>query len=703
MPLFRSAHVVSRPDSYEETGLGGGLCGGIGPSVANRTTTHQQLIHLSRRHRMELDWNRPPGAPRPSVAARSTRKILVSLLVGVLSIGVAWAGAGLVPVSGTSEQAGSETEDWLTTLEGEGPEGEGGPALEPLQENQVYAGAHKVNIAPQPEKYNGYWETNQEHCETNPLPLGMGDPQETEPEHVPDFRVRWNENVNCIYTGGFDLGPAHAVSAFDEEYGLWARATAVSDGEDTVVLLMLDGAYYFAEYANMCNTDETHRSVWDGTGPGANAYTQDCGFRNLQDSLAARYGYSEGQRGQFGIEPASFFLASSHAHAAPDFAGAWGGVPRWYMQQVEDAIREAVYGAIDSMQPAYIEAGEILYRAGNNSRRRHYHAAEEATNAWMRFVAEQDADPICITPAPEPTATPEPVATPDEGHVPPGQAKKSPTPSPTPTIEPTLTPQPSPSCTQPPPDKRGIATIGTYAAHPVNSSNGIAYADIAGVFAKRAEERFGGTGIYFQTGFGNMTSAFSRVDLARILVDMLPGLGQGAQVTGNLDVKTAMRRFDHPVTNAALGGAGASGIFDRPMSGRPAAVSISRNSLGPDANHMPHKRCNSASPVSVNSQVSVARIGPAQGGILITGGPGELFSNYTNTIKEKNPLGLAFPLSLVNDGLGYIMQSVETDHLGRQAVGFVNGPLSEYEDAYSIDACFGDHALEQTLEAMRQI
>lgn len=115
-----------------------------------------------------------------------------------------------------------------------------------------------------------------------------------------------------------------------------------------------------------------------------------------------------------------------------------------------------------------------------------------------------------------------------------------------------------------------------------------------------------------------------------------------------------------------------------------------------DASRMPYKRCNSASGLTVNSSVSVARIGS----LLITGGPGELFSNYTNTIKEQYEGGIAFPLSLVNDGLGYIMQSVETDHIGRQAVGFANGPLSEYEDAYSIDACFGDHALEHTLAGM---
>jgi hypothetical protein len=208
--------------------------------------------------------------------------------------------------------------------------------------------------------------------------------------------------------------------------------------------------------------------------------------------------------------------------------------------------------------------------------------------------------------------------------------------------------------------------------------------------------------MYFQTGFGDQSSAIDRVDLGKVLVDLLPAVGQGTQVTtgGPIDVRVVQRFFDQPVTNAALGGGGISGIFDRPMETRPSEVSVSKDSLTPADSpdeHMPYKRCNSASPITVNSSVSAARIGPKNGGLLITGGPGELFSNFTNAIKERNTGGVSLPLSLVNDGLGYIMQSIETDHVGRQAVGFVNGPLSEYEDAYSIDACFGDHALLQTL------
>ncbi|HYI44331.1 MAG TPA: hypothetical protein VE174_02565 [Actinomycetota bacterium] len=668
---------------------------------------------------MAFNWNDAPGSS-PAVRRRATlRKLLGSLIVGLLSVSVAWAGTGLVPVNDVTGAAGSSSGQDGNWLAAAGSDGGGSQAAaaagtdQPLSTNQVYAGAAKVNIAPNPEKYSGTWEKDQGHCET------FAAPHETEPAHATDFRVRFNENTNCIYAGGFDIGPANAITKFDEEYGMWARATAVSDGDDTVVLMILDGAYYFAKYANMCNTVDTHKSDFDGDGPGANKYTQDCGFRDLGISMAEKYGYkqavpgqvpaqvpgqvsgpvsdqaglekgSPAEPGQFGIEPSSFFLASSHAHASPDFIGAWGGVPRWYMQQVEDAIRKAVYDAVDSMRPSYIEAGEILFRGGNNHRRGHYRAAEEAGETWMRFVSETPAPPICTTPSPTPTPTPSPTKT--KGPKRPGS-----TPTPTPP------PSPTPICTPQPNTKGVVATIGTYAAHPTNSAGGTGYADLAGVFAKRAEERFGGIGLFFQTGFGNISSAYSRAQLGKDLVSLLPDVGAGAQVTagdGTIDVRTVQRTFDNPATNAALGPGGAAGVFDRPMEHRPSAVSIGKDSLGPDASRLPHKRCNSASPLTVNTSVSAARIGPVNGGLLITGGPGELFSNYTNTIKESNITGITFPLSLVNDGIGYIMQSFETDHVGRQGVGFVNGPLSEYEDAYSIDACLGDHALEQTFEAL---
>ena len=134
------------------------------------------------------------------------------------------------------------------------------------------------------------------------------------------------------------------------------------------------------------------------------------------------------------------------------------------------AYRDVTLAQLQANDQPVIAAA--IRRGGNEERRNHYRSAEEATEAWMRFVAEEDADPICTTPEP----TPEPSPT---DHVAPGQAKKE-TPAPAPT--------PSPVCTQPPPNKRAIATIGTDAAHPTDSVGGEnrAYADLAGVFELRA-------------------------------------------------------------------------------------------------------------------------------------------------------------------------------------------------------------------------
>jgi hypothetical protein len=160
-------------------------------------------------------------------------------------------------------------------------------------------------------------------------------------------------------------------------------------------------------------------------------------------------------------------------------------------------------------------------------------------------------------------------------------------------------------------------------------------------------------------------------------------------VIANPDVRSAQAFWDQPVTNSGLTALGVPGFFDRPFAQLPAQVAAGENA---------NKLCRSASPISVNTAVSAARVGS----LLITGAPGEIFSNYSSTVEEKNEGGVTFALSLVNDGLGYIMQSFETDHAGRQVLGFV-GEVVEYEDAYSIDACFGDMALETTLGLMGQL
>jgi hypothetical protein len=327
---------------------------------------------------------------------------------------------------------------------------------------------------------------------------------------------------------------------------------------------------------------------------------------------------------KYRFDPAGFMLASTHSHTAPDFIGGWGGVPGWYMEQVADAVRAAVGRAYAQRRPASVEAGEELAREFSAERRDFYRSAEDPTMSWVRFYRAGT--------------------------------------------------------------RRTIATLAAFGAHPVTAdeSEGVAHADFPGVFEKRVEQRFGGVGLFFQTGLGNMSPRGETEELGNGLAAVIPGKGQGQPVTGT-DVKVGQVFWDQPITNIPLGTLGAAGFFDRAFSAG-SVVDEGENDV---------RRCRSASPLGVETAVSGAKVGD----LWFTGAPGETFSNLTNTIEEKAP-SIAFPLAQVNDGLGYIIQSFETDHVGRQGTGFVGDPVAEYEDAFGLDACFGDAVLEKTLNLM---
>ena len=585
---------------------------------------------------MGWNWDTPPGAPQRSFIKAVARKGLTGFVVGAVSLGAAWAGVGLTPVDDVvsdqgegSVRPGPEDDRVVATGDAEGSPASEGFDLEALAagDGQVLAGAARVSIEPRPGDYGGTWET--ENCKT------FGEDAPAAATHVADFRVRWPENSNCIYMGGYGIGPMNPITSWEDPYGLWIRSVALSDGEDTLVLTLLDGVYWEAEYNSMC----------DG-----------CGFFDLQ-----KWGAEE-----FGVSEDSFMFASTHSHTSPDFIGGWGGVPDWYMEQVTDSFKASVTGAMESLRPAILETGESIVRERNSERRDFYRSAEEETFTWFRAIdaSDQPRPEVCTTPTPEPA--PSPTKKPKRS------ASPSPTPAPTPVCEPG-----SPG--------KAIATVGAYAAHPVTADEGagIADADFPAVFASEVEADFGGVGAFFQTGLGNISPRGDKVTMGQGLASYVPAIGQGRTVA-TPDVRVKQERWDQPVTNTVLGSLGATGFFDRTMNETPATVSAGKNG---------ERKCHSASPISVNTGVTAAKVGS----LWITGGPGELFSNLTNTIKERNPGGVTMPLGLVNDGLGYIVQSFETDHAGRQGTGFVGAPLAEYEDAYSIDHCFGDKVLETTI------
>ena len=641
---------------------------------------------------MRFDWSQPPGSASSGTSLRSAgRKILTSLLVGVISVGVAWAGAGLVPVNDVEAPLEGSADTAPAAVQTELRENGSARAtfeLAAIDPGELLAGNAKISMKPRPDDYGGTWERDYDKCATLPEPKAEpGYPQrlltaaQEGASHIADLRVKWHENTNCIYMGGYGLGPMFPIVNWDEEYGLWVRSVAMSDGNDTVVLTLLDAVYWEGRYNSMC----------DG-----------CGFLDLAEQLAAEYGYKETGGGpnndqpipgKLGITPASFIFASTHSHTAPDFIGGWGGVPRWYMQQTTDSLKASVTEALGSLRPAVLETGESIARQFNSERRDFYRSAEDDGVSWFRLVeasnTEEPAPQESPTqPAEEPTFPPQCKA--------PGQATKpecqKPTPSPT--------PEPTPTTDGP----DAIATVAAYAAHPVttNHENGVADADFPGVFAQRVEDAFGGTGMFLQTGLGNLSPRGNKVEMGAGIASQIPAIGSG-DVVSDPDVRVGRASWDHPVTNVPLGALGASGFFDRKFNETPAAV---QEGKGPQ-----NRKCTSASAISVDTTVSAAKIGS----LWITGAPGETFANYSNTVEERNVNGVTMALALVNDGLGYIIQSFETDHVGRQGTGFVGSTgtpeqtpvvgehgvgLAEYEDAYSIDHCFGDAALEKTIRLL---
>lgn len=562
------------------------------------------------------------------------RSTLIAGLTGTLMVSVAWAGIGLVPVpTPAGSEAGSTPASLLDRLstDANGEGGTGAPAgrsAPPLADGQLLVGAAKTSLTPRPQDMQtefpgARWEQNAELCK----PLAPEYIQRlltdtaAEVDHLASAGSPWPENPNCLYMGGYGLGPMNPITSFDEENGLWVRSIAIGDGTDLAVLTVIDGEGWLWDYANKCD---------------------DCGTKQISDALAA-----DPELKARGMKPESFNLHATHSHTAMDFLGGWGFVPDWYMAQATETIKATVKQAVLSMEAAVVETGKQDARKHNSERRGTYRSAEEPELTWLRAIAVD--------------------------------SKKN--------------------------DPRTIATMGAFAAHPVteDADSGIAHADFPGYFATRAEERFGGIGMHFMTGLGNVTGARNprpatetepaRISTGDALADLIPAIGEG-RLVDKTDVRVARATWQQPVTNAPLDALGTPGFFDRQFDSLPATVRTGKN---PDK-----APCTSAAPQSVELPVTAIKIGDD---VVMTTGPGETFSNLSNTIKEKSPDQVVFPLGQTNDSLGYMPQSFELNPVGQQGLGFAAGGyvFVNYEDSYAIDRCVGDMVLETTLGLLNSL
>ena len=532
------------------------------------------------------------------------RRAAIAFIAGAITVTSAWAGASLAPSGGNAPKAAAPDTPIPASAE-------------------VLAGAAKTSIEPRPADYGGTWETDKRKCATLSEATVQRVVEEASKgktetaDHLAHAGTPWPENPNCIYMGGFSIGPVNPVSKWDGHYGLWVRAIALRDRQgDDLVLAVVDGEGWLWDYAKKCD---------------------DCGIKQITASLAAEEG--------LGLKAENIVIAATHAHSAPDFIGGWGFVPDWYMKQVTDSIKSTIREAVGNMKPAVLEYGERNARSYNSERRSTYRSAEEQNLAWLRAYVPGDTS---------------------------NKTKKD--------------------------DKsRTIATLGAYAAHPTSkgTNGGEAHPDWPGLFEKVLEDRFGGVGLHFMTGLGNMSNsglgsehAPGKPARAADLAALIAGIGDGRLVESP-DIKSSRTTWVHPTTNVPLTALGTPGLFDREFVSSPAEV---RTGKEPET-----APCASASASGVELPVSAARIGPD---LAFTAAPGEIFANVSNTLKEQSGADVSFPLGQAGDALGYMPQSFELHPVGQQGLGFAVGGFVfvNYEDSYAIDRCVGDAVLENTLD-----
>lgn len=376
--------------------------------------------------------------------------------------------------------------------------------------------------------------------------------------------------------------------------------------------------------------------------------TDDCGILDVREQAASG----------LGIPVDNLVVGSTHTHAGADTYGGWGGIPVWYRAQIRDAAVAAVKRAVANLEPATVTVGESNLRNRNNERRDTYYSTADTGATWL-------------------------------------QARRTGK------------------------NKHVIATWATYAGHPTIVGDEILHADWPGAAARRFETRYGGVGVLFEGGLGNVSiSSVGGVNeegkAENTGIAVADGIGDGIDAGQGTPLSTngmqaATKTVTHPATtNPGLVTLASAGLFDReftpgtPGAGLPGEYSWSRQgetSTTPGEDNDPSgpkvaRPCASAGPTVITT-AGAHRIGS----MAVAFGPGELFSNLAEVVKERaDNSSLTMVLGQTNDALGYIIQSFEYDtaagvptHYGTQT--------HEYEEVFSIDRCFGDHVLETMLEA----
>lgn len=588
------------------------------------------------------------------------RAVFTSLLVGLISVSAAFAGivlspptpgptaqdvlGDLIPLRTSGAMAAGDLELSPSEVQGVLDSKVTAPTSANIADGTFLIGASRGSFYPSPTLFGGTtWQT--EGC--TEIDKGHVD-QDHAVASMEDIKGWPAASPDCIYLGGFGIGPARAARSVDPG-GVWVRSIAISNGIKTFVYQITDTVGWFARYDQVV------------------CPANNCGILDMRKDIAAATGIAEGD----------VIIASTHSHATADTYGGWGGIPTWYRKQLRDTTVASAKQAIANLQGATLNYGNLQLRNRNSERRDTYLSNSDTEATWLQAKTLPDANGATSV----------------------------------------------------------IATLGNFAGHPTTVGDPILHADWPGAASRRFEAKFGGVGLLFEGGLGNVSTSGAGSGTASQRAEAT-GIAIGDDISSNIytqsktvlsnAMKQATKNLSHPVlTNPGLTTLGTAGFFDRefvpgtpgadgpgvyhwskPWSAgsvdgqRGAPYKDTNNDGRPDGlNGESVRSCDSAGPVSIKTVAGAHKIGE----LLIAFAPGEIFSNISEVAKENsNRSGATLVFGQANDALGYIIQSFEYDYQGNVATEY-GTTTGEYEEVFAVDHCFGDHVLDTIDVAIREL
>ncbi len=523
-----------------------------------------------------------------------------------------------------------------------------------LPAGEFLVGVGRESLAPDPAKVQ--WDSAKTQCvqeNESIVDPGVSDlAGRALSGHLPPG---WPKSPNCVYLGGFGLGPARPATGVDPYAGVNVRSIAISNGNDVVVWQSLDMTGFFSRYrSDLC--------------------PQGCGMLDIREAID---GATAGK-----VPTANVAINATHTHAGADGYGAWGGLPDWYRVQIRNQVLKSAYDALRDLTPASITIGAVDARSFNSERRDTYYSAADYGAVWLQarqlpgrppYRVDGVADPVLATLV---NFAAHPTVLGDEN---------------------TLMHS----------DWTGTASkeLGDRLG-----GGGIVMQGALGNVSPSAP-RGATTDL---TGDHKTNEYDNVVQMARDFTSFIGAdIGRGGYVLRSNRIVAKTVNIAQPASNWVEAVGGLSNLLDREF------MPATKGANGPgtyrwdkSAGAPPGRGCVTAGPVSVRTDVSGYRIGE----LTVLTAPGELFGTMAEVVKSKarngswaagadgqvGPAGQTMVFGQTQDSLGYIIQHFEVDP-GGGITSNTDPSLGEYEEEFMVDRCFGDHVLQTQLDLVRQL